>query len=39
MGGLEPPTQSPRACAANNIFARADARALGGQVKPGHGEF
>ena len=36
MGGLDPPTQRPRVGAANDP-PLADARELGGRVKPCHG--
>jgi len=48
MAGLDPATQQPRGSAAKRLSqcqavrdefpARADARALGGRVKPGHDE-
>jgi len=38
MAALEAATQSPSVCAAARVIQRADARWLGGRVKPGHGE-
>src|SRR5262249_2505183 len=38
MGGPDPPTQRPRVRAANDQYARADARALVGRLGAGHGE-
>jgi hypothetical protein len=37
MTGLEPVNQPPRVCAANAL-SLADARKLGGRIKPAHGE-
>jgi hypothetical protein len=37
MAGLEPANQPPRVGATNNS-SLADARKLGGRVKPAHGE-
>jgi outer membrane lipoprotein-sorting protein len=39
MAGLGPATQRARVCGRRLVFSLADARWLGGRVKPGHGDF
>jgi len=39
MAALEAATQPAHVSAPNDSFAPADAVALGGRVKPGHGDF
>jgi hypothetical protein len=38
MAGRDPATQRERKRANKRLFTRADARALGGRLKGGHGE-
>jgi len=38
MAALEAATQRDRVCGRKRILSLADARWLGGRVKPGHGE-
>jgi hypothetical protein len=38
MAALEAATQRARVCGRIRVFSLADARLLGGRVKPGHGE-
>jgi hypothetical protein len=39
MAGLDPATQFASVCERNDSFAPADAGALGGRLKGGHGEI
>jgi hypothetical protein len=39
MAALEAATQRACVCGRKRVFSLADARWLGGRVKPGHGDF